>query len=74
MSKTKRKILEFLADHPRGATISEISDQVGLSRQTASKYLEVLRAEDKLEQREVGRAKLHYLVQENLEGFIEGGH
>lgn len=69
----KRRILEFLANHPRGSTISEISEEIGISRLTASKYLKVLVAEDKIHQREVGRAKLHYLEQENLENFTGAG-
>lgn len=66
---TRRQILEFLARNTRGATISEISNELSISRQTASKYLEILKAEKKIELREVGRAKLHYLKQENLENF-----
>lgn len=65
----RRQILEFLANNPRGSTISQISKEVGISRVTASKYLKILVAEEKVEQREVGRAKLHYLQQENLETF-----
>lgn len=44
-------------------------EEISISRLTASKYLEILKAESKVEQREVGRAKLHYLKQENLENF-----
>lgn len=68
----KREIQELLANNPRGYTINEISDKVGITRQTTSKYLEILKAEDKVEVREVGRAKIHYLQQENLETFAEG--
>ncbi|MFB6241384.1 MAG: winged helix-turn-helix domain-containing protein [Candidatus Nanosalina sp.] len=66
----KQEIIEYLAERPRGSTIGEISEEMGMSRPTASKYLEILRAEEKIEQREVGRAKLHY-IRENPEGVQE---
>lgn len=69
---TRERILEFLANHARGATISEISAELDISRQTAAKYLEILKAEDKVEVREVGRAKIHYLKQGTLEEYMEG--
>ncbi len=68
---TRERILEYLANHPRGSTISDISDDLDISRATAAKYLEILKAEEKIEQRAVGRAKLHYLKQESLENFTE---
>lgn len=68
-SSRKNRILEFLSENPRGSTISEISEEMGMSRPTASKYLEILIAEGKVDQREVGRAKLHYLEKENPEGL-----
>lgn len=61
---TREKILEFLSDRPRGSTISEISESLDISRQTASKYLEVLKAEKKIDQRKIGKAKLNYLAEE----------
>ena len=69
-SSRKNRILEFLSENPRGSTISEISEQIGMSRPTASKYLEILKAEERIEQREVGRAKLHYISEkpENMGG------
>lgn len=66
---TRERILEFLIGKPRGSTISEVSDSLDISRQTASKYLEVLVNTEKIDRREVGSAKLHYLEQENLESF-----
>lgn len=67
---TREQILEFLMDKPRGSTISEISESLEISRQTASKYLEVLKAEKKIDQRKVGKAKLNYLSEE-VEGSLE---
>lgn len=60
---TRERILEFLVDRPRGSTISEVSDSLDISRQTASKYLEVLKAEKKIEQRKIGKAKLNYAAE-----------
>lgn len=59
---TRKRILEFLGDKPRGSTISEVSESLDISRQTASKYLEVLKAEKKIEQRKIGKAKLNYVT------------
>lgn len=70
--ETKSSILEILAERPRGLTISEVADETDINRVTASKYLEVLRSEGKLEVREVGQAKLHYAKQETLEHFTGG--
>lgn len=64
LTDNKAQILELLQNRPRGATISEISEQLGISRPTASKYLEILVAEGEVDQREVGNAKLHYPSQE----------
>lgn len=64
MTENKAQILELIRNRPRGCTISEISDQLGISRPTVSKYLEVLVAEGEISKREVGNAKLHYPEQE----------
>lgn len=66
---TRKQILEFLTGRPRGSTISEISENLDISRQTASKYLEVLKAEKKIDQREVGKAKLNYLSKDKEESL-----
>jgi predicted transcriptional regulator len=68
---TRERILEFLSERPRGSTISEISDEIDMSRVTASKYLEILVAEEKVDRREVGRAKLHYLNENEAENSKE---
>ncbi|MDY6773708.1 MAG: winged helix-turn-helix domain-containing protein, partial [Candidatus Nanohaloarchaea archaeon] len=59
-AETRRDILELLASNPRGLTISDVSEEVGVSRVTASKYLQALTSEGKVEERKVGQAKLHY--------------
>ena len=55
------KILKLLSQKTYGLTIEEISSELKISRTTASKYLSVLAAIEKIVLREVGKAKLHYL-------------
>lgn len=64
----QEEILDFLEEHPRGSTIEQVADAVEVTRQTASKYLKVLDAEGKVDVREVGKAKLHYIARDE-----EGG-
>lgn len=61
---TKHAVVTLLNEHPRGLTITEIADELDLTRQTTAKYVEILRAEGTIEQREIGRAKLNYLSEE----------
>lgn len=44
--------------YPDGLTVKEIAKMLGISRTTASKYVAVLEAEEKIVCRRVGRAKL----------------
>lgn len=60
--KTKHAVIELLADNPRGLTITDIAEELDLTRQTVAKYVEILRAEGTIEQRKIGQAKLNYLV------------
>ena len=55
------KIRDILGEHPRGLTISEISGIMGVNRNSIAKYLDVMLISGELEQRNIGRAKLHYL-------------
>ena len=57
------RILAVLKEYPYGLSIKEISAQVGLSRNSAAKYLDVLAATGQLELRHVGNAKLYTLSQ-----------
>lgn len=63
-SRTRQEILEFLEDNPRGSTVTEVGEEIDVSRVTASKYLEVLSATEEIDVRHVGQAKLHYRNQE----------
>ena len=57
----KNKVEEILKNNPTGLTIQEISDKLKTSRITISIALAELRGEDKIDIREIGNAKLHFL-------------
>jgi len=71
-SETRQEILEFLEDHPRGSTVTEVAEAIDVSRVTASKYLEVVSATGEVDVRNVGQAKLHYRNEEK-QGDSKGG-
>lgn len=55
------RIKQVLKEQPLGMNIKEIAVAVGMSRNSAAKYLEVLAASGQLEVRQIGNAKLYYL-------------
>lgn len=57
------RIRAVLRDHPQGLSIKEIAAEVGMSRNSVAKYLDVLTATGQLELRHVGNAKLFTLSQ-----------
>ena len=57
------RIKTVLAEHPLGLSIKEISAEVGMSRNSVAKYLDVLTATGHLELRHVGNAKLYTISQ-----------
>lgn len=59
--ETKKKILKELAKTNRGLMIKDLAESCGVSRYTIAKILQRLIGEQKVEVREVGPAKLHYL-------------
>jgi DNA-binding IclR family transcriptional regulator len=63
----RERILFLISEKNYGLTIEEISNDLGINRSTASKYLAVLEAEGKILVRELGKAKLHYPRTKNLE-------
>ncbi|NIM89364.1 MAG: GNAT family N-acetyltransferase [Candidatus Aminicenantes bacterium] len=54
----QEKILEILRASPSGLQMEEIAFQLGLTRHTVAKYLEILRAEGRIHFKKVGRSKL----------------
>ena len=58
---TKQKILNAIKNaHPKDLSIQEIADITKISRETVSKYVGILDAENKIKlTREVGKAKMY---------------
>ena len=59
--KLKVRIVEVLEKHPEGLTIVELSRILSSHRQTVTKYVLVLEAQNVIYRRNVGSATLHYL-------------
>ena len=59
----ENNILEFLSKNPEGASISDIAKTTGHTRATAAKYLELMKLQNKVNYREVGKAKLWVLAE-----------
>ncbi|MFH1229845.1 MAG: winged helix-turn-helix transcriptional regulator [Candidatus Aenigmatarchaeota archaeon] len=57
-NEIRERIIGALEDNPQGLTMSDISNMTSLSRLTVSKYIYGLIAENKVELRNVGSAKL----------------
>lgn len=57
------KITKVLKDNPRGMTVTEISKEIGLNRNSVAKYLEVLLISGHVEMRSYGPAKVFFLSQ-----------
>jgi predicted transcriptional regulator len=65
MSSLKKDgVVKLLKKRREGLTIVEISNSLGISRITSSIVLAELKGENRLNIREVGRCKLHYLKDE----------
>jgi PAS domain S-box-containing protein len=57
------QITNLLRIHPRGMTITGISQALRLNRNSVAKYLEILVTSGRVEKQRVGRAKLFFLSQ-----------
>ncbi|MBT8507626.1 hypothetical protein AZH53_04230 [Methanomicrobiaceae archaeon CYW5] len=60
---SSNRILRTLRLRPRGMTITEIAKHTGLTRNSVSKHLEVLRVGGQVDMRTVGNAKVYSLAQ-----------
>lgn len=71
------RIRVLLKIHPRGLTISEISQRLKCNRNSVAKYLEILQISGAVEMQQMGAAKVYYLSQRiplsNLLGFTKEG-
>jgi hypothetical protein len=56
------RILALLKFHPKGLSISQISSRLKINRNSIAKYLDVLQATGKVENRILGQAKVYYLT------------
>jgi len=63
--RTRQLILDTLRQNPDGLTISEISRMLSIHYTTASKYLAVLEAAEKVVHRDVGMAKMFKILEES---------
>ncbi len=57
------KIRSLLKFHPRGLTISDISQRLKMNRNSVAKYMEILEISGCVEMRQMGAAKVFYLSQ-----------
>ncbi|MGA1821207.1 MAG: PAS domain S-box protein [Thermoplasmatota archaeon] len=57
------KITKTLQDHPKGMTVTEISRSLKISRNSISKYLDIMRIAGQIDMRRFGPAKVYYLSQ-----------
>ncbi|HEY0090084.1 MAG TPA: hypothetical protein VGB37_14655 [Candidatus Lokiarchaeia archaeon] len=60
----KEKVEKLLKENKQGLIIQDISDKLNFSRITISIALAELRGENKIEIREIGQAKLHFLKED----------
>ena len=56
-----KRIVQLLKKHPQGLTITDISNFLGLNRNTVTKYIYELSGAGVIVQRRIGAAKLCYL-------------
>lgn len=60
-NQTEEHIVELLRKYPEGLTIIDVSRHLGITRQTAAKYVLALISEGVVKIRKIGPAKLCYL-------------
>jgi len=63
MNNHKVHIKELLRTNPRGMTITDISDKIGINRNSVARYMDVLTISGQTEMRQFGPAKVFYLSQ-----------
>ena len=56
----KEQIITVLEQSPMGLTITEISERTGYHRNTISKYMNILEAEESVKKKEISRAHVYY--------------
>jgi predicted transcriptional regulator len=61
-----KEILDHLLINQSGLTITDIANDLNTSRITASKYIEILKAEKKVVSKKIGAYKLYYSAERSL--------
>ncbi len=59
----KSRILSFLRANLKGSTVTEVSRDIRLNRNSTAKYLDILRVNGLIDMRPLGRAKVFYISQ-----------
>lgn len=76
-NKVREKIIKLLSKHPEGLTFAQISRQVGMHRNTVTKYIYELSGAGILKIRDLKTLKLCYIADRkaasNLLRQLEGG-
>ena len=66
----EKRILRLISKSRFGVTIEDVSNFLKINRATASKYLAILEATEKILVREVGKAKFHYPKTRSVEEWL----
>ena len=77
-NKVREKIIKLLSKHPEGLTFAQISREIGMHRNTITKYIYELSGAGVLQIRDMGTLKLCYLANSKagsnvLKNNSEGG-
>ncbi|MBQ3718565.1 MAG: PAS domain S-box protein [Methanomicrobium sp.] len=56
-------ILKVLKETPRGMSVSDIADKIGVNRNTVSRYLDILRISGQVDMKTYGKAKVFFISQ-----------
>ena len=68
--RIEKKILKLISKSNFGLTIEDVAKFLKINRATASKYLAILEATEKIIVREVGKAKFHYPKTRSIEIWL----
>ncbi len=60
-AEARERILETIKTHPEGLTIRDIASDLGMHRQTVTKYVLFLEGAGTIHRRRLGSATLHYM-------------
>ncbi|MBN2734679.1 MAG: PAS domain S-box protein [Methanomicrobiaceae archaeon] len=55
-------ILNLLKDNPRGMSLKQITDAMGMNRITVARYLDILKTSGRVDMEPCGQAKVYYLA------------